>query len=43
LGYDTEALTRLATTKIIEALKSDSFVPNSFFIEPRLIIRRTTP
>jgi len=43
VGYDTEALTRLATTKIIEALESDSFVPNSFFIEPRLIVRRTTP
>lgn len=43
VGYDPRALARLATEKVIETLERDELVPGSFHIEPRLVVRRTTP
>jgi DNA-binding LacI/PurR family transcriptional regulator len=43
LGYDPNALARLATRKILDALERDEIAPKSFHIQPQLIVRRTTP
>ena len=43
IGYDPYALAQLTTTKILEALESDTIVPSSFLVPPKLVIRRTTP
>ena len=43
IGYDPNALARLATRKILDALERDESAPKSFYIQPQLVIRRTTP
>ena len=43
IGYDPNALARLATGKILDALEHDELAPKSFHIQPQLVIRRTTP
>ncbi|MEQ8356958.1 MAG: substrate-binding domain-containing protein [Kiloniellaceae bacterium] len=43
VGYDPKALAQLVTRKILEALEGDEIVPNSYYLEPRLIVRRTAP
>ena len=43
VGYDPNALARLAVNKILDALERDGIVPGSFHVQPQLVIRRTTP
>lgn len=43
IGYDPSALAHLATEKILGALERNETAPGSFYIQPKLIIRRTTP
>lgn len=43
IGYDPHALAQLATLKILDALERDEIAPRSFQIQPKLIVRQTTP
>ena len=43
IGYDLHELAKLATTKILDAINGVEVTPRSFFIQPKLVIRRTTP
>lgn len=43
VGYDPYELASLATAKIIQALDQPFLVPQSYLLEPKLVIRGTTP
>jgi len=43
IGYDPSALAHLATEKILGALERNETAPGSFYIQPKLVIRQTTP
>ena len=43
VGYDPKALAKLATEEILDTLERDEVIARSLHVQPRLVIRRTTP
>lgn len=43
IGYEPSELAKLATTKILDAINGGKTTPQSFHIQPRIFIRKTTP
>jgi len=43
IGYDPSELARLAATKILDAINGENASPQTYYIQPKIIIRKTAP